>query len=149
MGFVQISLVKVRKIDNTFLQTTIFFCFLLLFVKNICFAKIVALTRTNFLTPNLTFFCCVFFHFSLAFFIIILSFHSWGIQTASVKISLSWDENLWRNQSWPLLALFSTSPWEKVSDQGPVWVRSEDKIPGSFISTYDINVWLRERSLVP
>ena len=24
-------------------------------------------------------------------------FHSWGVHTASVKISLTWDENLWRN----------------------------------------------------
>ena len=39
--------------------------------------------------------------------------------------------------------------YEKVSDQGPVWVRSEDKIPGAFISTHDINVWLPEFSLVP
>ena len=39
--------------------------------------------------------------------------------------------------------------YEKVSDQGPVWVRSEDKIPGDFISTHDINVWLPECSLVP
>ena len=41
------------------------------------------------------------------------------------------------------------STYEKVSDQGPVWVRSEDKIPGAFISTHDINVWLPEFSLVP
>ena len=38
---------------------------------------------------------------------------------------------------------------EKVSDQGPVRVRSEEKIPGGFISSRDINVWLPEFSLVP
>ena len=38
--------------------------------------------------------------------------------------------------------------YEKVSDQGPVWVQSEDKIPGGFISTYHINIWLPESSLV-
>ena len=37
----------------------------------------------------------------------------------------------------------------KVSDQGPVWVRSEDKIPSNFISTHEINIWLLEYSLVP
>ena len=33
------------------------------------------------------------------------------------------------------------SVYEKVSDQGPVWVRSEDKIPSDFISFHNINVW--------
>ena len=39
--------------------------------------------------------------------------------------------------------------YEKVSDQGPVWVRFEDKIPGVFISTHDINFKLSEYSLDP
>ena len=39
--------------------------------------------------------------------------------------------------------------YEKVSDQGPVWVRFEDKIPGVFISTHDINVKLPECSSDP
>ena len=38
-----------------------------------------------------------FLHFSLAFFDFFRLFHSWGVQTASVKISVTWDENLWRN----------------------------------------------------
>ena len=37
--------------------------------------------------------------------------------------------------------------YEKVSDQGSVWVRSEDKIPGVYISTHNINVGLPECSL--
>ena len=39
-------------------------------------------------------------------------FYPLGVQTASVKISLTWDENLWRNHIPKLttLALFSTSP---------------------------------------
>ena len=41
------------------------------------------------------------------------------------------------------------SIYEKVSDQGPVWVRFEDKIPGVFISTHDINFKLSEYSLDP
>ena len=40
-------------------------------------------------------------------------------------------------------------PYEKVSDQGPVWVRSKEKIPGVYISTHDINVGLPECSLDP
>ena len=39
--------------------------------------------------------------------------------------------------------------YEKVSDQGPVWVRSEDKIPSAYISIHDINIWLPEYSSVP
>ena len=39
--------------------------------------------------------------------------------------------------------------YEKVSDQGTVWVRFEDKIPGVFISTHDINFKLSEYSLDP
>ena len=31
--------------------------------------------------------------------------------------------------------------YEKVSDQGPVWVQSEDKVPGGLILTQDINIW--------
>ena len=44
---------------------------------------------------------------------------------------------------------FMSIEYEKVSDQGPVWVRSEDKIPSAFISTHYINIWLLECSLVP
>ena len=39
--------------------------------------------------------------------------------------------------------------YEKVSDQGPVWVRSEDKIPSAYISIHDINIWLSDYSSVP
>ena len=39
--------------------------------------------------------------------------------------------------------------YEKVSDQGPVWVRSEEKIPGVFISTHDTDIKLPECSLDP
>ena len=39
--------------------------------------------------------------------------------------------------------------YEKVSDLGPVWVRSEDKIPSDFISIHDIYIWLPEYSSVP
>ena len=47
--------------------------------------------------------------------------------------------------------IHSTFKWgyEKVSDQGPVWVRSEDKIPSDFISIHDIYIWLPEYSSVP
>ena len=41
-----------------------------------------------------------------------------------------------------------TQTYEKVSDQGPVWVRSKDKIPGGLISTQGINIWSPECSLV-
>ena len=34
----------------------------------------------------------------------------------------------------------NSAAYEKVSDQGPVWVQSEDKIPGGFISTHHINI---------
>ena len=44
---------------------------------------------------------------------------------------------------------FKLSLYEKVSDQGPVWVRSEDKIPSDFISIHDIYIWLPEYSSVP
>ena len=43
----------------------------------------------------------------------------------------------------------NSGQYEKVSDQGPVWVRFEDKIPGVFISTHDINFKLSEYSLDP
>ena len=45
--------------------------------------------------------------------------------------------------------VFDWKGYEKVSDQGPVWVQSEEKILGGFISTHHINIWLPECSLVP
>ena len=47
------------------------------------------------------------------------------------------------------MLVYIVNPYENVSDQGQVWVRSEDKIPGVFISTHDINVKLPECFLDP
>ena len=54
MGFAQISSVKVRKIGKNLhlLDSNAFFCYMLVFVKSLCFARIVALTKTDFLTPS-------------------------------------------------------------------------------------------------
>ena len=49
------------------------------------------------------------------------------------------------NMSWSLQMM---SPYEAVSDQGPVWVRSEDKIPSGFESTPNIIFSMPRYSLV-
>ena len=62
------------------------------------------------------------------------------------------DKNLsYQTQFTPYVKIQSICliAYEKVSDQGPVWVRFEDKIPGVFISTHDINFKLSEYSLDP
>ena len=105
-SFAQISLVKVRRIrqKNTFFQIQMHCCAsCCCLLKNVCFTK-KNCTKTDFLTPSLTltntsnkFFCVFFSIFFSPSSIYFVFFHSWGVQTASVKISLTWDENLWRN----------------------------------------------------
>ena len=49
------------------------------------------------------------------------------------------------NMSWSLQMM---SPYEAVSDQGPVWVRSGEKIPSGFKSTPNIILSMPRSSLV-
>ena len=81
----------------------------------------------------------VIFAWSFGRYILLLGWHI-------LLVSLPYCNMIWR-------ILYSTLHnallYEKVSDQGPVWVRSEEKIPGVYISTHDINVGLPECSLDP
>ena len=117
MCFAQIPLVKVRKIGKHlhFLRLTyVFYCYLLLFVKNVCFYKIVSLTKTK--TPSLTItntrnrflrFFSIFLLPSLKK----LVFYSWGARQLQSKFHSPWmigGEIPF--QSWPLLAFFFQLP---------------------------------------
>ena len=39
--------------------------------------------------------------------------------------------------------------YEAVSDQGPVWVQSEDKIPGASKSNFEVEILISLVSLLP
>ena len=46
-------------------------------------------------------------------------------------------------------AMFAMKTYEAVSDQGPVWVQSEDKIPGASKSNFEVEILISLVSLLP
>ena len=73
--------------------------------------------------------------------VVLINNHNWSFSF--------WD---WLLSSWILFVCFGKNIWfskyEAVSDQGPVWVRSEDKIPSGFESTPNIIFSMPRYSLV-
>ena len=87
---------------------THFICYLLVFV-NFFYKRQIFNTKLDLYKQQ---------HFTLASFKIFLFFHSWGVQTASVKFSLTLDENLWRSHI-PKLATFGIFSYASSSTPHP------------------------------
>ena len=47
------------------------------------------------------------------------------------------------------LLIENTAAYEAVSDQGPVWVQSEDKIPRASKSNFEVEILISLVSLLP
>ena len=48
-----------------------------------------------------------------------------------------------------ILCMILKKAYEAVSDQGPVWVQSEDKIPGASKSNFEVEILISLVSLLP